>query len=170
MTLGGYSRAQRSFHWLTAVLVVAMAATGMGYFLDIGGDMMIVAHQGFGQLLILVLIGRVLVRVRSAHPAPLDHTPWERRAARFVHIGLYLILAAYVVTGYVSASAFSTPFLVFPADRGFARSDTGEWLLEIHYSLKWVLLTTLVVHLAAVAKHALIDKDTTFSRMWINSG
>ncbi|MEO0916599.1 MAG: cytochrome b/b6 domain-containing protein, partial [Pseudomonadota bacterium] len=78
---------------------------------------------------------------------------------------LYAALIALVLTGYVAASALGDTRLLFPIDRTFARSDIGETLLDAHFSLKWVLLALLTLHLGAALKHAVFDRDGTFSGM-----
>lgn len=165
-----YSSAEKALHWLSALLIAIMAGTGMAYFYEVADDVAMVVHQIVGQVLIVTLAFRILVRLRGSRLFHADHTRWERVAAKATHLGFYGLLVAYVFTGYVSASAFSAPVLLAPVDRVFARSDMGEMLLEWHYTLKWVLLAMLCVHIAAVIKHTVLDRDTTFARMWFAKG
>jgi len=164
--MSSYSSQQIAFHWLTFALVLIMAGTGLAYSYEWADSGAMTAHQVAGQLLIVVLLLRLMTRARTGAPAPLGtHTITERRLAQVVHIGLYAVLIAFVVTGYVSASAETRNALLAPVGLGFARSDTGEALLETHYALKWALLTLFALHIAGALKHALIDRDATLSRM-----
>ncbi len=164
--MSSYSSQQITLHWLTFALVLIMAGTGLAYCLELANAGAMQVHQIAGQALILVLALRLFVRVRTGTPPPLTtHADIERRLAQLVHIGLYAVLIAFVVTGYVAASAETRNALVAPVGLGFARSDTGEALLETHYALKWALLTLFALHIAGAIKHALIDRDTTLSRM-----
>ncbi|MEO0487021.1 MAG: cytochrome b/b6 domain-containing protein [Pseudomonadota bacterium] len=161
-----YSTPQVLYHWLTAALLVVMAGTGLAYSYELADAGAMRVHQIAGQGLIVVLVLRLATRlIRGAPPGSSAHAGWERRLAHLVHIGLYATLFAFVVTGYVSASAESRNALLAPVGLAFARSDTGELLLEIHYLLKWVLLAFFALHLGGALKHHFIDRDGTLSRM-----
>lgn len=170
MTKNVYSGTQKALHWITAALVVILAGSGMANFYDVGGDFPMTAHQIGGQLLLVVLLLRIVTRVKRPVAVKAGHRRWENGAATLMHGAMYLVMAAYVATGYVAASAFSDPELLMPVDRAFARSDIGDWLLEAHYSLKWVLLAMVSLHVLAVIKHGVFDRDATFSRMWFQKG
>ena len=142
-----------------------MIASGMAYSYELADSGVLRLHQVAGQALIVVLAWRLLAKMRQPRSVPHPHTGWERVLAHTVHFGLYLTLIAFVVTGYVSASALREPALLWPVGKAFALSDTGEQLLDLHYMLKWVLLGLFSFHILGVLKHALIDKDTTLSNM-----
>ena len=97
------------------------------------------------------------------------HAAWEKALSSSIHFALYAALLVFVVTGYVSASALRDTSLLFPVDLAFARSDTGEMLLETHYAMKWVLLALLSLHIAGAIKHLVIDRDQTLSNMWFST-
>ena len=161
-----YTKTHRLFHWTTAALIVGMVGTGLAYTYDIGGKGTLSAHQIMGQILIVVLVLRIAARIAQRVGQPVhEHHVFELALAFSVHYGLYLCLIAFVVTGYVSASATTDNALLFPADLAFARSDTGEMLLETHFLLKWVLLGLLGLHICGALKHAIWDKDNTLSQM-----
>lgn len=167
-----YSNIQILYHWLTVLMVLFLAGSGLAYTYEIAdaGRGTIVAHQIAGQVLIVVLAFRIVTRfVRKAPDTEASHAPWERRLARAVHIALYVSLVVFVVTGYVSASAMSSNALAAPVDMGFARSDTGERFLDTHFAMKWVLLGLFGLHFAGVLKHALVDRDSTLSSMRFSS-
>ncbi|MCG3268236.1 cytochrome b [Yoonia sp. I 8.24] len=160
-----YSRAQIVYHWLTALLILAMVLTGLAFRFDWTGAWVIRAHQVIGQSLILVLGLRIASRVMHRAHHPSAHKLWERITSHATHAALYLCMIALVVTGYVSASGLNTPYLLWPVDQTFARSDMGETLLDWHYSLKWMLLALVTLHILGALKHLLWDKDDTFTHM-----
>lgn len=164
-----YMHSHIIFHWLTALLVLGLVGSGLAYSFELADKDALNAHQVMGQALIVVVALRIATRL-SHRPvkADLGHKGWERTLAGAVHLGLYGLLIAFIVTGYISASALSNNMLVFPGDLAFARSDIGETLLEVHYSLKWVLLALFGLHFAGAMKHALIDRDNTLSSMWFS--
>lgn len=162
-----FTPAQIAFHWLTAGLVLAMAVSGMMYFWEIADRAAMRAHQVMGQALIVVLALRLAVKARAAlrERRPSDHAGWERALAALTHVALYAALIVAVVTGYVSASAFSSSMLIWPVDQGFARSDTGEQFLETHFAMKWVFLGLVSLHVAGALKHHFVDRDDTLRAM-----
>ena len=164
-----YSNAQVAYHWLSFMLVMVMVGTGLGYSYDMFGDGAMRVHQISGQILIVLLVTRIATRLARRTPdIPKTHSMWERMLATAVQLALYWVLIAFVVTGYVSASAEQSNALLMPVSLAFALSDTGEQLLEIHYMLKWVLLGLIGLHVAGALKHLIIDRDDTFSQMTFN--
>jgi len=159
-----YSKAQISYHWASVALIVLMATTGMAYRYEILGKGVMTVHQIAGQLLIILLAVRLGTRLIRRTPVKARAT-WDHRLSQVVHASLYLILIAYVVTGYVSASALTNNALLAPADLAFARSDMGETLLETHYLLKWVLLATVSLHIAGAFKHLVWKQPEVLSHM-----
>ena len=164
-----YSNAQVAYHWISFVLIMVMLGSGLGYSYDLVGDGGMRVHQIAGQILIVVLVIRIATRLGRRTPNVGDQHPvWERLLAGAVQLALYAVLIAFVVTGYVSASAEASNALIAPVSVAFALSDTGEQLLEIHYMLKWVLLGLIGLHIAGALKHLIIDHDDTFSQMTFN--
>ena len=155
-------------HWTTAALMVALAISGLLYSYKIVGSNALIFHQWGGQLLMILVfiwIGtRLVVRLGPRNP---DHGWWEKMLAACVKVALYLLLVAYVVSGYVTASGLRNTELVFPINAALARSDLGDLFLEIHIVLKWALLVILSLHVIGTLKHSLIDRDDTLRNIWI---
>ncbi len=165
-----YSTQQIAYHWITFVLILLMIGTGLAYSFDLADSGAIWVHQIAGQALIAVLILRIVMRfAQGTPPEDPNHPAWERRLARVVHVGLYIVMIAFVVTGYISASAETDNALLAPVGLAFARSDLGELILEVHFALKWVLLVLFGLHFVGALKHLFIDRDDTFSRMTFTS-
>jgi len=165
-----FSKAQVVYHWLSFAVILIMASTGLGYSYDLFGDGAMQVHQIAGQVLIALLVLRIATRLTRRTPDVSNaHAPWERLLSGMVQLALYGVLIAYVTTGYVSASADTSNALLAPVGLGFALSDTGERLLEIHYLLKWVLLGLVALHVAGALKHLIIDRDDTFSQMTLGN-
>lgn len=161
-----YSRPQILYHWLSAGLIVIMVGTGMAYSYDLADDGAMMVHQIAGQSLIVVLVIRLITRfLRPPHPVETAHHKVEKILSQLVHLGLYLVMIAFVVTGYISASAETDSALIAPVSLAFARSDMGEMILEVHFLLKWALLALVALHIAGALKHHFWDKDATLSQM-----
>ena len=155
-------------HWTTAVLMFALATSGLLYSNKIVGSNALIFHQWGGQLLSVLVFIWIGVRLAfGVGPRNPDHVWWEKIIAAIVKITLYILLIAYVVTGYVSASGLRSTELLFPINVAFARSDLGDLFMEAHFALKWVLLVVLALHLLGTLKHSFIDRDNTFRNIWI---
>ena len=155
-------------HWTTAILMFALATSGLLYSYKIVGSNALIFHQWGGQLLSVLVFIWIGVRLAfGVGPRNPDHVWWEKIIAAIVKITLYILLIAYVVTGYVSASGLRSTELLFPINVAFARSDLGDLFMEAHFALKWVLLVVLALHLLGTLKHSFIDRDNTFRNIWI---
>ena len=155
-------------HWTTAVLMFALATSGLLYSYKIVGSNALIFHQWGGQLLsVLVFIWIGVMLAFGVGPRNPDHVWWEKIIAAIVKITLYILLIAYVVTGYFSASGLRSTELLFPIDVAFARSDLGDLFMEAHFALKWVLFVVLGLHVLGTVKHSFIDRDNTFRNIWI---
>lgn len=159
-----YLTAQVTYHWVSFALILFMAGSGMAYSLELADKSALTGHQVAGQVLIVVIVLRIMSRATHKNAAA-DVPTWEHRLAQVTHLALYLVMIAYVVSGYVSASGLNTPALLAPVDIGFARSDMGERFLDAHYQLKWVLLALVSLHIFGALKHKFWDKDDTLSKM-----
>ena len=155
-------------HWTTAVLIFALTTSGLLYSYKIVGSNALIFHQWGGQLLSALVFVWIGVRLAfGVGPCNPDHVWWEKIIAAIVKITLYILLIAYIVTGYVSASGLRSTELLFPINVAFARSDLGDLFMEAHFALKWVLLVVLALHLLGTLKHSFIDRDNTLRNIWI---
>jgi cytochrome b561 len=146
----------------------ALATSGLLYSYKIVGSNALIFHQWGGQLLlVLVFIWIGLRLALGVGPGNPDHAWWEKTLATLTKITLYVLLVAYVVTGYVTASGLRSSELLFPINVAFARSDVGDLFMEAHFALKWVLLAVLAIHVLGTLKHSFIDRDNTFRNIWI---
>jgi cytochrome b561 len=87
-----------------------------------------------------------------------------------VHGALYLVLLALPFSGYIHRMAgnhpvsfwgiFNWPMLIDPNEPLRLLTD------KIHVALALILIALLVLHLGAVLKHTLIDRDGILKRMF----
>ena len=155
-------------HWTTAALTFALATSGLLYSYKIVGSNALIFHQWGGQLLLVIVFIWVGVRLAfGVGPRNPDHVWWEKILAALVKVTLYILLVAYVISGYVTASGLRSTELIFPINVAFARSDLGDLFMEVHFTLKWVLLAVLALHVLGTLKHSFIDRDNTFRNIWI---
>ena len=102
--------------------------------------------------------------MRAAMPA------WQKLAHHGTHAALYALFFAIPLLGWAYSSAAGFPIVVFGVlplpDWVPVSPDLAEALKPLH---KWAALTLTALvglHVAAVVKHQLIDRDGLLWRMW----
>ena len=171
---GRYTTTAIVLHWLIAVLVLGMIALGWS-MQEIPKDPVgprvnaYNLHKSIGMTVLLLMVARALWR--GTHRAP-DLPPmprWQARAARAVHVILYVCLFVQPLTGYLGSAYSGYPVKIYGvtlpawAPRLDAVKDA---MSALHLVNSWILVTALILHLAGSLKHALIDRDGSFRRMW----
>ncbi len=186
-TLTSYGSVTKSFHWLTAFLILSMIPLGviakeLAYQIkdplipSTGEDIARVAwlfslHKTVGVALFFTALARITWAISQPKPGLLNgDKPLEAMAATTVHWVLYSSLVLVPLSGWIhhaSTTGFapiwwpfgdSLPFV--PKDELLARQTaTFHWLACI------VLVGALVLHIAGALKHHVIDKDSTLRRM-----
>ena len=102
-------------------------------------------------------------------PPPLPPLPpWQRNAARAVHVLLYVCLLLQPLTGYLGSAVSGYPVLYFGmqlpawAPRNIALK---EFLSVAHLVNSCVLTAAIALHVAAALKHQFVDRDGLLARM-----
>lgn len=171
---GRYTTTAVVLHWLVAVLVIGMIAFGW-WMQEIPKEPVgqrvnaYNLHKSIGMTVLLLMLLRVLWR--ATHPPPLlpPMPPWQARTARTVHVLLYVCLFVQPLSGYLGSAFSGYPVKLFgvvlPA---WAPKDAAvkDAMSLVHLCNSWVLVTALVLHLAGSLKHAVIDRDGSFRRIW----
>jgi cytochrome b561 len=173
-TMQEYGMVAIFLHWLVALAVIGLFTlgvwmTGLTYYDDWyrrGPDL----HKSIGILLFLVMVARVIWRL--VNPTP-EHEPsvslLARRIAHGVHLLLYVLLFALMISGYLISTADGKPIKVFdlfavPAvisDLPNQEDIAGE----VHWYLALLLIMLAGLHAVAAMKHHFIDRDRTLKKM-----
>lgn len=181
MPVSRYSLVAIILHWLMALLILANlwlgwrygTATGMAKF-----DLM-QWHKSIGITVLalsLVRLGWRAVRRPPAYPRSMAR--WQKAASTAAHSGFYALMIGLPLTGWAIVSASPTniptllyksvawPHIAFIHDRPMAsRVQIDAWAVDAHHLLVWGLCGLLALHLAAIAKHGLLDGDRIWARM-----
>jgi cytochrome b561 len=100
---------------------------------------------------------------------PSDMAHWERRASQIVHGLLYVLILAIPLSGWLMSSAkgYQTVwFGVLPLPDLIGKDKAlGEILAEVHETLNFVMLTLVVLHVAAALKHHFYERQPFLQRM-----
>jgi cytochrome b561 len=180
-----YSYLGITFHWTMAALVSLQLGAGWwmqrlpaGY----GKFEAYQRHVELGFLILLLAVLRVAWRIRTPKPPyteEVEQLPdWQHVAARLTHLGLYALMVALPLTGWIALFALQPhvrfelfglgPAPVPPglSDLPLARADRVEGSFELaHTVLVWTLVVTIVLHIGAALKHHFIDRDPVLTRM-----
>lgn len=168
-----YGAVAIGLHWLLALLLIVAFAMGT-YMVDIPGitpDKLRLFnwHKWLGVGILLLATLRLLWRLTHRAPPPPAMPAWQRTGAVFTHWLLYLLMLAIPLSGYFYSLASGFPvvwFGVIPLPVLIEADPALKPQLQaLHYWLNMALLGLVVLHLAAVAKHQLIDRDGLLWRM-----
>lgn len=168
----------RSLHWLVAAFVILLLC--VGFFMttfDVRTPMPL--HKSFGMLALLVIVPRVLWRIKEGWPQPAGiYASWERALAKLTHWLLLLGTLAMPLSGMAMSGAGGRGLILFgfellapnpdPANPGkvIPLNETVAGMgSTVHGIVAWVLLVSVLLHIAGALKHHIVDKDRTLLRM-----
>ncbi len=175
-----YSNGAILLHWAIAALIASNIVVGVRMRDMEGASKLdfIQAHETIGLSVLILSLIRIAWRVTHRPPAlPPGTRSWERWLARGVHVGLYVIMFALPLSGWIVVSTrISLPpislFVVvpwpwFPVVHDFASSHAGQIgkiPFQTHVWLGRTTLLLILLHLAGAMKHA-IFRDGVAWRM-----
>jgi len=172
-TVESWGTPAKLLHWIMAALVFAQFALGWTarqWHLSPTKLDLFVWHKSIGILVLALVLVRILWRLANPTPDPPVDTPrWERLAARYSHLALYLLLAATPLSGWIVNSADNIPFRLFwlvPLPALVAPSDaTAELAKGAHFALFVALAALLCAHVVAALRHHYGKGNDVLTRM-----
>lgn len=169
-----YSLSSRLLHWTVAILVIALFGLGLWMRdLDYYSSWYQTApqlHVLLGIALVLLMVVRVGVRLKTSPPKPLaELSQMEILAAHTAHKILYFSIFVLIISGYLIVAADDEAMNIL----GLFDVPVFERLFEnqediagdIHEWSAWGLIGLATLHGAAALKHHFISKDDTLRRM-----
>ncbi|QUD87465.1 YceI family protein [Phenylobacterium montanum] len=168
-------------HWLIAVAIVFQILLGwrMGWAPKHSAlaFALFQLHKSVGITILLLSLVRLGWRLVNK-PPHVDQPAWEAAAAKIVHVGFYGLMIGLPLTGWLAVSASPTgiPTLLYgaipwphvPGVAELAAPAKHVWYAnskESHEILVKIAYLLLALHLGAVAKHQIIDRDRVFAHM-----
>ena len=179
-----YNGVTKTFHWLTALLILAIIPLGVvanQLPFETGEQLATKAwvfsvHKTLGVAVFFVALARILWAVTQAKPGPLHpERKLETFAADVVHWVLYISLVAVPLTGWIEHAATSgfAP-IWWPFGQKLFFVPESETIAGAFAGLHWVfgklMVASLLLHIAGALKHQIVDKDATLRRMWFGGG
>jgi len=158
----------RSLHWLIVALLIVQGALGL--FHDDLPRGTIRLHVSLGVTILMLAVLRLAWRLYAGSPAPIAGIPaWQRRAAAFGHVLLYLLLFAVPVSGWLMSNYGDHPvrwFGLFELPRLVAPNDDAHELMEGRHELMfWLLVAVATAHALAAVHHHVVRRNATLTRM-----
>ncbi len=161
-----------AIHWLTALLIVALFATGLlaAAQVDPAAKVALLrAHIPFGAgVLLLTLLRIVWWLAIDRRPAlPADQPGWQKLLAKAVHFALYAVILA------TASSGIATVILsgALPAIIGSATLPNLETVLPraVHGLASRLMLGLLALHIGAALYHQFVRRDRLLARMGVGA-
>lgn len=167
-----YDPVAKTFHWLTAVLIIALWCVGLSLDALPKGDLrgqIIGLHKAFGVVVLALTVLRLAWRTTHTAPAlPAAMPGWEQLGAKLGHLALYGLMLAFPVSGILMSQSGGRDVNVFGLilPTLVEKNEEMKHLFgETHESLAWLLAAVLVVHVAAALRHHVVLKDDVLRRM-----
>lgn len=182
-----YSRIAMGLHWLMVAILLANIITGWTFPEAMPGQKyspkpLLPLHISLGLSALILIVPRIVWRITHRPP---PHNPamptWEHIAASLGHVGLYALMVAVPFSGWLVLSAHKVQkgklmffglfaFPHFPVFPSLPPTDVLWWhdrLVVVHGALAgWALPALIALHVGAVVKHHVIDRDPVLRRMW----
>lgn len=125
-------------------------------------------HKSVGILLLLLIVLRILWKFSNPRP-PILGRGIQKILASITHVGLYGVMLALPISGYIMSSAGGYGVKVF----GYKLPDllgTNKPLADIahnvHHYASEAVYVLIVLHLVGALYHHYVVKDSTFIRMF----
>jgi cytochrome b561 len=160
-----------ALHWILAVLIVAALALGALVMVKIPNtDPMkleaLRSHMIGGSLILVLMLVRLVVRIRTEHPAQpstgvrvLDQLAWVS------HRMLYGAVLGLATSGLIMALQTGLPGILF----GGGTLPADFWVYPIrsvHYVISRVLMAVIALHIVGALYHTLLLRDGLLRRMF----
>lgn len=168
-----FSKITQAFHWLTALVVIAAFALGLG-----GPEHSVYSaerllerqwHETLGFTVFALTLLRLVWKLFDKAPAAIPMATWMSKTSKIVQVLLYVLLIAVPVTAVLGAwwGGHSLNFLasinVSPAIA--ASANLGENISELHTLLGDAIVWLAGLHAAAAIYHYVFLKDGVLQSM-----
>ena len=174
-----YGTLTKTFHWLTAALIVTLIPLGivankLPYETSeqlAQKAFLFSLHKTFGVTLFFVALARIIWALSQPKPASLHpDRKIETLAAETVHWLLYGSLLLVPLSGWIHHAAttgFAPIWWPFGQNLPFVPKNDAlaHTFASLHIIFERVLVASLLLHVAGALKHHFIDKDATLRRM-----
>ena len=183
-----YTGTAIALHWIVGALILVNIALAWTWPNVADGAVrpLIDTHKSIGVTVLGLVAMRLLWRwTHTPPPLPAHHKPWERRAAHWTHVALYVLMVAMPLSGWIMDSAWDKAaanpmpyFGLFTFPRiGVVMALDPHTKKQIHDAMQAthelsakLLYALFALHVAGALKHQYLDKDRELARMGVGRG
>jgi cytochrome b561 len=166
-----YHPALITLHWLLAVAILLAIVFGAFVLDHMANDSihkpgLLRMHVTLGILILIFTIARLIVRARTAKPAPLvTAKPAMDKLAVGIHHLLYTLTVLVALAGMALAYSADLFAVLYQQVGHLPKDFEGYAAHGVHGLLAITLLGVAALHVAGALQHQFILKDGIFSRM-----
>ncbi len=166
-----YSRGQKIFHWLLAILVLFWLFVSGNFAESAEGEqkaMILMFHSGGA--IIIGLLMTIRFRVRQSRKVSVMESlkGWEKVWSTRVHLAFYALVSLMVMSGLLQAMFFEMDVRIFGALNVTIGHNESTMAIfhNLHSGIAMVLKILIALHVLAALKHQLVDKQPMLRRMF----
>ena len=175
-TTSGYGWVSIAFHWLAAAIVLTLWTIGIMSQVASEDDApaLVHLHTTIGMTAYALLWGRVIWRFMIGHPGPHPRqSAFLFPVAKYFHFLLLIAIGVMLLSGPLMVWSAGEAIDVF----AFAIPSPVKELPGVHDVLRRVhgltasfILAGIFLHVLAVLKHVIVNRDGTFDKIMIADG
>jgi cytochrome b561 len=160
-----------ALHWLLALMIPTALTLGALVLVKLpNSDPMKIQglrqHMIAGGVILTLMLVRLLVRTRTAHPAPAPSgNALLNKLAWASHRLFYPLVFMMVGSGVIMALQANLPAIVFGGHGSLPRDFWVFTPRVIHYVISRILMTMIALHVAGALYHMFFLKDRLLGRM-----
>ena len=166
-----YGTVAIAIHWLSALLIIALLASGFraGQTIDpIAKAEILRFHGPMGISILILTLARIIWWWRfDTKPTPIGNTPpWQEKSAKAVHVFFYIVILGMSASGIGMFVLSNAGAILFGGAEGVL-PDFTQYLPRIPHGIgARAMLALLVLHTGAALYHHFVKHDLTLKRMW----
>jgi cytochrome b561 len=170
-TTDAYGSVATGIHWLTAVLIIGLLASGV--LAEDAADpatkaTLLRLHAPMGiSILVLTLLRIVWWWRFDTKPLPLAGNPaWQDILAKAVHVLLYIVMIGMAASGIGMFVLSGAGDILFGGAPG-PLPDFNNFVPRVPHGIgAKLMLALLALHIGAALFHHFVRRDATLGRMW----
>lgn len=169
-----YPLMMRLIHWTLGVIIIGLIITGLthdSWPKDIQPQFYY-WHKSFGIVALALIFIRIFFRIKfkdQIPPLPKTISKQDEKMAKAGHHFLYLLMLVLPISGYIMSMAGGHGIKMFGIEipNIFSKEDKelGGMAHEVHEVGGIIIAIVVSIHILAVIKHKVFDKENLLKRM-----